>query len=88
MNEQEIKILNEIIDNMDKLLTEKKKEYQDTWKLADMTYLKVKLAQQVNQLFLPSFYDKDLRTLTHVFNYAFFLYYRYKQHEVKPFKLT
>lgn len=79
MNENEIKILNTIIDNMDKILVEKEKEYQETWKFADLTFLKAKLVQQTNKLFLPSFLNNELRILTHIFNYAFFLYYRYNQ---------
>ena len=82
MNESEIKILNEIIDNMDKILIEKRYKYQNTWKIVSLPFLKHALSHRNLNYLLNSdslTIDKQLRQLIHIFNYAFFLYYRLKQ---------
>ena len=86
MNEQEIKILNEIIDNMDKILIEKQDKYTYTWRICDISVLMIKLNQKCQEIFLHDAtcqYDKFLRELLHIFNYAFFLYYRIKVSQIK-----
>ena len=82
MNESEIKILNEIIDKMDKILINKKYKYQDSWKICDISFLMIKLNQKCQEIFLYDAtcqYNEFLKELLHIFNYAFFLYYRIKE---------
>ena len=88
MNESEIKILNEIIDNMDKILIEKQDKFQDTWKSCGLKYLKHSLYQRAIKLyFYPDLYtpETELRELIHIFNFAFFLYYRLKQESLSDY---
>ena len=91
MNELEIKVLNEIIDNMDKILKEKQYKHKDTWKSCELTYLRHEISRRVSRVFwrkdnlTP---DERLRQLIHIFNYIFFLYYRLKELvDFKPLKL-
>ena len=79
MNEKEIEILMEINRKMVDIQIEKETKYRTTWKICDLTFLRTKLTQKTQKLFLCETIEKELRELTHVFNYAFFLYYRLKE---------
>lgn len=85
LNKLEINVLNDLIDNMDKILIEKHSKYQDTWKTCDVNLLYLKLHKATTQLFVPQTNERRIRELVHIENLTYFLYYRLKQNTSKTY---
>ena len=80
------KELKEFIDEMIKILEEKRPKYQDTWKKVPIAELKAKLDKQMENWVIDSIIminsivpenkKNTKRNLIHIANYCYFLYIR------------
>ena len=80
------KELKEFIDEMIKILEEKRPKYKDTWMKCGIETLKTKLNEQTENWFIDSVILKNSiipenkentkRNLIHIANYCYFLYSR------------
>lgn len=64
------KELKEFIDEMIKILEEKRPKYQDTWKTIPFSTLKAKMDKQIENLSQITTKRKYMRSLTHVAVYC------------------
>ena len=79
MEAKDIRILNELIQNAEKIRLEKFNKYKDSWKTCDKQDLRNKLDKHTDELFFSNSLERQLRILAHIFNYTYFLWYRTKR---------
>ncbi len=67
------KELKEFIDEMIKILEEKRPKYQDTWETIPFSTLRAKMDKQIENLSQITTKRKYRRSLTHIAIYCYFL---------------
>lgn len=70
-------MLEKFAEQMEEILEEKSKQYQDFWRTCNLGTLAGKLKAQVRKLvFFKNYKSRAKRTLIHIANYCYFIYNR------------